>query len=153
RAYSDTPRLVLVSQTVVRDQTSNAAGAQLEVDILRNQARATPSPGQLLDGSRVFRSERGLIDKALESQLLDPTDGTSLAAGIQTASGFGLYSSALAAGNPLLLVDRTNLTLLDEGQFSLDVKARITRSALDGKSIFVPAGPAVIAGVPRVGWM
>ena len=131
------------------DSTSDQAQVQLAFDILNNPHASLPYPGQASSLALGDRAVVGLTDSFIENQLFQQL-GTST--GFQTTSSYQTIMTAVAQGIPLIFIGQSNLSVLDQLDFSADAKARITSAVRSGKIVLVPDAAVSIDGTPTTAW-
>lgn len=139
RSYFDAPRLL------VAVSRADATGVRLKLDLRRTAARSIPYPGQVADQASRFEFVRGLLDSAIETELMrSVTTGT-------VHSTTALFA-ALPDGVGVELIDATTAALLDTLAITDDAKARIRAALAAGNSVLVPRAMVPFDGGNHVAW-
>ncbi len=150
KTYFDSPQIIAVSGTIGVDKTSAQPGMQLETDILRDAPRGLAAPGQSLRTARGFQSLHGASDSALEGQVLQEVGAP---AGFTATSSFDVFSAAAAAGTPIVLISKDNLTSLSSLPLSDEAKARITAAVEKGLVVLTPTAMTAVNGGLTSAWV
>ncbi|HVC97547.1 MAG TPA: transglutaminase domain-containing protein, partial [Pirellulales bacterium] len=150
-AYSDRPRIILVSGDLAADG-SNTTTLSLESDLLDDSVRVLGYPGQAASAVVTFRFARGVEENVTEAQIFaQPTavGSVTVKGEISTST---VMDTAAAQGIPLVTLTPSDPAALDNLTLNADAKARIT-TALDlGLTVIVPSGEVTIGGTKTVAW-
>ncbi|MGC9025899.1 MAG: hypothetical protein ACP5NB_13895, partial [Chloroflexia bacterium] len=140
RAYADSPRLVIVSSTVVSPTIRQT------MDLLYDPLRVVVGPGQAVESATAFRVTRGVHETVLESLVLEK------ALGARPLSVATVMEEAAAQGIDLVYVDAASLDDLARAAISDQAKARILAAVQAGYVVLVPERMVTVEGQARVGW-
>jgi len=142
--YTASPRIVINSMVVDTD----AAEVEFNSDILKNNTRAIPYPGQNEDVLFIYQGKRGNADSLLEAVAL------SSAIQQRATSAWEIYETALReTGGDLRRITPYNLDVLDELPISIVAKGRIQEVVLNHNVfVLVPAQMVQINGEETIAW-
>ena len=140
KGYYISPRL-LVSST---HQEGNQVNVSL--DLVKNDARDVPAPGQVVSTALFFEMMRGLFESNLEGQIVAEATGRSP---ISIAEIF----DQLQGSGGLVMISQDNLQQLDSLALSDTAKARITKAVMAGETVMTPTQMVQINGQTTVGWL
>ncbi|MGC8947518.1 MAG: hypothetical protein ACP5N6_15360, partial [Anaerolineae bacterium] len=140
RAYADSPRLVIVSSTVVSPTIRQT------MDLLYDPLRVVVGPGQAVESATAFRVTRGVHETVLESLVLEK------ALGARPLSVATVMEEAAAQGIDLVYVDGASLDALAKAAISDQAKARILAAVQAGSVVLVPGRMVEVEGRPAIAW-
>jgi uncharacterized membrane protein len=150
-AYSDCPRLILVSTGIQQATASQGASIMLGIDLRRDAVRAIPAPTQSAAAAHSFQVTRGFQETTLENDVgsqLTSQNGV-LSQGISTAT----VMDATANQNiPLVFLTQDTESDLDSLRIPSEAKARIMQTLAAGKAVLVPSQGVTLAGVTTTAW-
>ena len=149
KAYHDSPR-IHVFQSHSQSDVVNGDTLKLVVDLLKNNIRAIVFPGQAVEASQGFLTNRGISDTIVESLALGaPVPDSPI---IPAAGVADLFQAAQDQGLSFRLIlpnDHGRIDLLDVPEFA---KVLLHRAMDDGKIILAPTGMVLFRGEERFAW-
>jgi len=150
KAYFDQPRLVVVANQLDLEAADEDA-LRLSIDLMRNQIRTIPYPGQNAAAGAAFNIARGLFENANEENALAraSTDPARVPASVGT---FGVLEAAVAQGISLVAITDDTRWQLDALTISLEAKGRISASLGAGKLVLVPSQMVPLDGRDEIAW-
>ncbi|MFO7680400.1 MAG: transglutaminase domain-containing protein, partial [Chloroflexota bacterium] len=147
KAYPDSPRLF----TVGWERNDLEQTESISFDLLHNKIRAIAYPGQTDIGSEAFLFWRGLLDMAIEHEILQeiaPEPAVSVGA---------VFNQAIADDIPLERFTLGTLAELAALPISEQAKTRMTTALTANPNLYVlvPAQMVTLAGTaePTIGWL
>lgn len=147
KAYPDSPRLF----TVGWERNDQEQTEDISFDLLHNRVRVITNPGQTEIGSEAFLFWRGLLDMAIEHEILAEV------APEPVVSVGAVFDQAIAEDIPLERITFGTLDELEALPISDQAKARITTAITDNpnKYVLVPVEMVTIPGAdePTIGWL
>jgi uncharacterized repeat protein (TIGR01451 family) len=147
--YVDTPRLILASSSVSAGSSTDQTVTELDIDVVSDPRRSLAFPGEADSLGPGYRAIVGMTDGIIEDQVLQQI---AAATGAQTRSSYETFVAAVNDGIPLVSLDRSNLSMLDQLSLSTEAKARITNSVLDGNIVVVPREMVSVLGKQAAAW-
>jgi len=151
KAYFDRPRILIASNTLrFTDEGTPVLGFAL--DLLKDDLRAIPRPGQASQAAAAFLSSRGFHESYLESTILgEPVgiDGIEVQTPVTTVQ---IFQAASAQEIEIVTLSADDLAQLENLQISTEAKIRIGDSLAAGDLVIVPARAVLIDGEERIGW-
>ena len=155
-AYLASPRL-LIATSRASDAGSGKTLLQIGFDTLKDDIQVVLPPGQTAAAGNAYRTNRGLNESYLESQLLadfaaaqTPAPGNTLQVAVSAADVLALSANQ---GIGATVLASSNLSMLGGLNLSADAKARITQAVSGGAIVFAPNQAVTINGVARTGWV
>ncbi len=155
-AYLAGPRL-LVATSRVSDAGNGNTLLQIGFDTLKDDIQVVLPPGQAAAAANAYRTNRGLNESYLESQLLanfsapqKPVAGNTLQVAVSAADVLA-QSANQGIGASVLL--SSNLSVAGGLNLSADANARIAEAVGNGSIVFAPNHAVTINGVSRTGWV
>ena len=147
KAYPDSPRLF----TVGWERNEQEETDSISFDLLHNKIRAIAYPGQTDIGTEAFLFWRGLLDMAIEHEILDEVSPAP------TISVGAVFDQAIADDIALERITFGTLDELAALPISEQAKARITTVLTENTNsyVMVPAEMVTMAGAPEptIGWL
>jgi uncharacterized membrane protein len=150
KAYFDRPRLILVSQQLEPNSSSQAPEVTYSIDLRRDMVRVIAFPGQSLSATQAFNFTRGVSEGVLERDTLSsffPDKPRPVR--VSTAD---VFAAAFEQGIPFDSLDADNLFRLDSFDISAEAKARISQAVGAGKTVVVPTSAVQLEGRRVVAW-
>ena len=152
RAYFDKPRITLLSTSVKQDNGQEILSVGM--DLLTDDIRAVPYPGQAADALIGFQVLRGLVESSLEDSIVTSVlplgSGTGQLA--TQVSAARVFQAAQAQGVELTLITPEERALVDTLNISAEAKLRIGRAVSSGLAVMVPASSVQIDGKEQIAW-
>jgi hypothetical protein len=155
-AYLASPRVLVATSQVTSAASGNTLLA-VGFDTVMDDIQVALPPGQTAAAGNAYRTNRGLNESYLESQLLanfaaaqKPVPGSTFAAAVSAAD---VLAQAAGQGIGANVLVSPNLFLLGGLNLSADAKARITQAVSGGGIVFVPNQAVAINGISRTGWV
>lgn len=149
KAYHDSPR-IHVFQTLSDSDAVNGDTLQMVVDLLKNDIRTQAFPGQAVEASHGFLTNRGISDTIVESLALGtPEPGSTIVPAGGVADLFQAAQDQGLSFRTILPGDHGRIDLLEAPDFA---KVLLHRAIDDGKLILAPTGMVDFRGEQRFGW-
>jgi len=150
RAYFDSPR-IHVLRVMARGEGGDDPELSFVVDLLKNDIRTQPYPGQNPTAAVGFHMIRGISDTIVEQLVLEPTDPAGpLVAITGVARVFDLATQQGIATRTIRPEGRSQLDLL---AIPADLRLLLSRTLDAGKLVIVPTGMVAVDGVNRFAWL
>ena len=140
KAYYTSPRLLLAS-TRSDDDLFN-----VRIDLRKNGLRSVPAPGQVASAGLFFQMARGLMESALESEILAELIGAEPVSLVEVFDNLG-------DGDAVALITPQSVDDLDTFDISDEAKTRISMAAEAGRSIITPTAMVNVNGKETIGWL
>ncbi len=145
RSYVATPKLLLLSQSVLSDTVETS------FELLNVRERIIPYPQQNTQAAWLTQMLQSVGNKAIETDLMQKlTPGRNAA----VRSAFLVMEEARATNTEIVLVTQETLYLVNSLNISDQAKARITQAltANDTLAIQVPREMVFLNGRDQIGW-
>ncbi|MEZ5504340.1 MAG: transglutaminase domain-containing protein, partial [Halioglobus sp.] len=151
KMYFDSPAITIFqSETSYLDDDSLAL--RFGMDLRKNEIRAVAAPGQNPTVEFAVRTNRGLSDTFLESQVLGQFEAGGGANLPTEVSAHSVINAALAQGAALQVIENTDAAALEGLDVPADARAYMSEALAAGKVILAPTEAATIDGQPRFAW-
>ena len=155
-AYLASPRLLVATSRVSAAGNGNTL-LEVGFDTLKDDIQVVLPPGQSLAAGNAYRTNRGLNESYLESQLLanfaaaqTPVPGNTLQVAVSAAD---VLAQAANQGIGATVLASSDISLAAGLNLSADANARITQAVSNGSIVFAPNQAVTINGVQRTGWV
>lgn len=140
KAYYASPRLVL------SQMKRNGSALRAVLDLRKNDVRTLPFPGQATNVILFFEVMRGLMEGALEGEIVAAVTGQA------TVSIADVFKEA-PGELPLTVLAPDTVQDLAPLPLSAEAKARIALALNAGKSVVTPTQMVSVNGTPTIGWL
>jgi hypothetical protein len=149
-AYYDRPRIVLTSNRVVTDPTTQASGLMAKIDLVKETMRIIPVPGQPSMAATFFNTVRGIYNNITERDVIANLQAPGQTLPIQNT--MDIFDAAVTQGIGFTAITLDSLATLDTLNIPDEAKARIATEVQSGYLVMVPDRNVVINGVPTIAW-
>ena len=140
KAYYASPRLVL------SQMKRNGSSLRSLLDLRKSDMRTLPFPGQAASVALFFEVMRGLMEGALEGEIVNAVTGQP------TIAVTDIFKEA-AGEFPVTVLAPDTVHDLATLPLSAEAKARIALALNAGKSVVTPTQMVPINGSPTIGWL
>ncbi|MFN7892866.1 MAG: transglutaminase domain-containing protein, partial [Pirellula sp.] len=151
RAYTDSPRLVLVSSQSVPASGNQPGALKFEIDLRRDRVRAYASPEQSKQAEIAFQTIRGQSEAVIEREIL--ADQRLANPSQNSVNATNVFFEANRQGIPIVALTSADIqrlsAVIDASEISL---ARISRALNENRMVVVPSRPVTINATPTTSW-
>jgi len=150
KMYSARPRIAVISANVTEQNSTPVLS--FECNLLDDSLQTVVYPGQTTSVLIPFEGARGIQENVLETNLFpqpDASSGIQVQAQVSTSTAF---DAAAAQGIPLVALDPSEPSLVDQLNIDAVAKARITTALQAGLLVIVPTQDVMIGGAPTNAW-
>ena len=139
RGYYTTPRLLIVSSR------GEGGDVSFQLDLRKDDINSVPRPGQTRNAPFYFHITRGLLESALEDELLTQMSGQVVISALDVF--------AHLSDEEVIVLFQDNVNTISRLAISTEAQTRIRQAVLAGHIVFVPDQMVMVNGQSTIGWL